>query len=431
MEQQFGPLAIAPKGPAASVRRPQSAGGVVLSIIEKEQILEQRPLDQTRALTFGRTRDNDIVLPDQAISRRHFKLERHNGSWTIVDLNSTNGVLLGGERLDPFVRTTWDGDTPIKVGPYLLTLDTSIAGRAPRMVEARPAPPPAAATPPETAHVADDVDALSDSDDAPILQLEPATLRVEPDKSGTLQLTIYNRSGRLQQFDLMVSGVPQEWVSLSTTRVVVAANGAQTVQLQVRPTIQGAPVEAGEQPIALHAYTRNKQGMAGVARGKIIVAPLHRFQLQVDESRHGTGVASVITITNQGNIGDVYNIRAHDEEDALNFRARHWQMMLTPGTDANRRVLIKPKRQPLVGTPKTHPYSLSVKSDSGLKETYEGLVTVRPIVSIQFVIALLAIILLGALAIWAVNAFAAGPIAAAVGSASIESTLRGLLALLR
>ncbi|HXA53332.1 MAG TPA: DUF3662 and FHA domain-containing protein [Solirubrobacteraceae bacterium] len=48
---------------------------------------------------IGRSRDCDIVLDDVGISRRHAHIHPTVEGWTIEDLQSTNGVLLNGERL--------------------------------------------------------------------------------------------------------------------------------------------------------------------------------------------------------------------------------------------------------------------------------------------------------------------------------------------
>ncbi len=42
--------------------------------------------------TIGRSNDNDIVLNDFSVSRRHATLRRENDAWVIYDNQSTNGV---------------------------------------------------------------------------------------------------------------------------------------------------------------------------------------------------------------------------------------------------------------------------------------------------------------------------------------------------
>ncbi|HWX95294.1 MAG TPA: DUF3662 and FHA domain-containing protein [Solirubrobacteraceae bacterium] len=49
--------------------------------------------------TIGRSRDCDIVLEDSGISRRHAEIRPVADGWTLVDLGSTNGVLVNGRKL--------------------------------------------------------------------------------------------------------------------------------------------------------------------------------------------------------------------------------------------------------------------------------------------------------------------------------------------
>lgn len=51
------------------------------------------------SLTFGRAPDNDIVLEDAQVSRYHAVLQRQGNEIIIQDLESTNGVLVNGERI--------------------------------------------------------------------------------------------------------------------------------------------------------------------------------------------------------------------------------------------------------------------------------------------------------------------------------------------
>ena len=49
---------------------------------------------------IGRSDEADCVLPDPNISRRHAELRLSgDGSWEIVDLNSTNGIKVNGRRM--------------------------------------------------------------------------------------------------------------------------------------------------------------------------------------------------------------------------------------------------------------------------------------------------------------------------------------------
>jgi DNA-binding NtrC family response regulator len=51
-------------------------------------------------MEIGREPSCDLVLPEASVSRVHARLERRGDGWWIVDAGSTNGVLVGGTRVD-------------------------------------------------------------------------------------------------------------------------------------------------------------------------------------------------------------------------------------------------------------------------------------------------------------------------------------------
>ncbi|MBT8491437.1 MAG: FHA domain-containing protein [Deltaproteobacteria bacterium] len=53
-------------------------------------------LDKSR-LVIGRTDENDVWINHRSISRHHAELVEENGRWSIVDLQSSNGVRVNGE----------------------------------------------------------------------------------------------------------------------------------------------------------------------------------------------------------------------------------------------------------------------------------------------------------------------------------------------
>ncbi|MBV9277223.1 MAG: DUF3662 domain-containing protein [Candidatus Eremiobacteraeota bacterium] len=55
------------------------------------------PLDRT--LAIGRSTTNDVILSDPRISRRHARIETSSGGPILVDLDSTNGTFVDGQRV--------------------------------------------------------------------------------------------------------------------------------------------------------------------------------------------------------------------------------------------------------------------------------------------------------------------------------------------
>jgi hypothetical protein len=76
-----------------------------------------------RGGVIGRSRDCDVVLADENVSRRHAEVRPSGGSWIVKDLGSTNGVKVNGQRLDPArPQSLKRGDT-IELGTSRVTFD--------------------------------------------------------------------------------------------------------------------------------------------------------------------------------------------------------------------------------------------------------------------------------------------------------------------
>jgi predicted component of type VI protein secretion system len=72
-------------------------------------------------LRIGRGDQNDVVLrdPNKTVSRFHAELRHDGASYVLIDLNSQNGIWMGGRRQPKITLAT---DIPVTLGNYTLTL---------------------------------------------------------------------------------------------------------------------------------------------------------------------------------------------------------------------------------------------------------------------------------------------------------------------
>lgn len=56
------------------------------------------PLDR-EVINIGRMLDNDLVIDDPRVSRRHAQLRAVKGHFVLYDLNSTGGIFVNGRRI--------------------------------------------------------------------------------------------------------------------------------------------------------------------------------------------------------------------------------------------------------------------------------------------------------------------------------------------
>jgi len=90
------PPAAAPAAPAQETDvHPENMGRLVClsnNFPGQEWVLD-KPI-----MVVGRTDDNDIVINHRSISRHHARVTEENGRYTIVDMQSSNGVRVNGEE---------------------------------------------------------------------------------------------------------------------------------------------------------------------------------------------------------------------------------------------------------------------------------------------------------------------------------------------
>jgi FHA domain len=72
----------------------------------------------TEPLLVGRAGSSDVVLQSDEVSRSHCRLVPGDGGLTVIDLQSTNGTFLGGQRMT--APTVVPQGAEMKVGPYTL-----------------------------------------------------------------------------------------------------------------------------------------------------------------------------------------------------------------------------------------------------------------------------------------------------------------------
>lgn len=117
----------------------------------------QRLVVKTPVVNIGRADYNDLILPDESVSTAHAKLQRREGVWVLVDLDSTNGTFVDGERIAKGGESPLAPGATVRFGEISLVFEPTddalgvAKGGGTRMMEAmKPAaaPPPAKPKPP-------------------------------------------------------------------------------------------------------------------------------------------------------------------------------------------------------------------------------------------------------------------------------------------
>ncbi len=98
-------------------------------IVKYEDKIIERVVTEKKRLSIGRTQDNDIVLDNRGVSRKHALIELNPNGAVIIDNESLNGTFINNRRVtEEFLK---DNDE-ITIGKYNLVYHQSIS-RDPRL----------------------------------------------------------------------------------------------------------------------------------------------------------------------------------------------------------------------------------------------------------------------------------------------------------
>jgi pSer/pThr/pTyr-binding forkhead associated (FHA) protein len=77
------------------------------------------PLSPTGQTSIGRSRRNDIVVPEDGASAQHCRIDREGDSYVLHDLGATNGTWVNGART---ARAVLQHGDRLKVGETVFTV---------------------------------------------------------------------------------------------------------------------------------------------------------------------------------------------------------------------------------------------------------------------------------------------------------------------
>jgi hypothetical protein len=126
-----------PQQPSAAARpappppqRPVTAGPAPVGGTGQAKLITVNPVAPLPAeysllkeeLSLGRGTENDLVVPHASVSRTHARIQRRNGTYQLIDLNSTNGTFLNDQPVH--------GSVPLPPGSEVRLGEVSFIFRA-------------------------------------------------------------------------------------------------------------------------------------------------------------------------------------------------------------------------------------------------------------------------------------------------------------
>ena len=92
-------------------------------IVKYDDKIIERVVSEKKRMTIGRTADNDIVLENRGVSRRHAQIEFNENAAVVIDNESLNGTFVNNRKVNEEVLR--DGDM-ITIGKYSLIYHSQV-----------------------------------------------------------------------------------------------------------------------------------------------------------------------------------------------------------------------------------------------------------------------------------------------------------------
>jgi pSer/pThr/pTyr-binding forkhead associated (FHA) protein len=114
--EEAHPVESPAAAPAAQEVTPKATGDNPVLIIRDQENREEIYDIPNGVTLIGRAPENDIILLESKISRRHARITREGSGCTLEDLGSSNGTWLNGERTPPHKPLPLHENDLLKIG---------------------------------------------------------------------------------------------------------------------------------------------------------------------------------------------------------------------------------------------------------------------------------------------------------------------------
>jgi eukaryotic-like serine/threonine-protein kinase len=347
-------------------------------------IQKQGEADYTHELkkavvVIGRSQACDIVLDAPGVSRQHTRLERTATGWQISDMGSSNGTWVKESQLLPHIPETWEPGSVARIGPYFIRwqpagtavqADTSLTKTAPHT----------------------DVTQLLTMDGQLGVMVDPTNAEVRPGGRTQVQVELSNQGTRIDHFELGLSGLPAEWVTLPTEPVQLMPGGRSLLSLTIHPP-RDSNAEAGRHTYQLTIKSASTGKQVADIEGSVTVEPFTGFSFDAHPTRLVNKGVCRISLQNEGNSEAVFEVSGRDPGGVVDFIGEESAVTVPPGQSVELPLRIQPQKRPFLGKTEVHPFQVQARTTTGESQQKQGVLEVRSRFSI-WTIAIIPVLLM-------------------------------------
>ena len=337
-------------------------------------------------MTVGSKPDNDIVLDDPLVAQYHARIERGDGHYQVIDLNSVSGTFLGDLRLHAGVPVEWAPDVTLRIGENWLGLRPAGGEAVPE--ETVPSQALAAQNQALTAPsqaLAEPGQALPEIDPNLIhwsagkqIGVYAATEQVSiaPGNSSTVSMVLYNQGQSTDHFRLNVSGVPLSWLGSIPSVETVPAQAEQQADLLI--DLPQAPTSrAGRHVVTVQVTSQEMPTEQVEVTITLTVLAYANFSCTLYPETHAPDKPAQVKIENLGNMPETFSISVNDPSGKLKIELGSEQCKIAEGESALVDLHVTPPVDLLGFEKRAYPFTLEVRSGAGQAQTFDFSVTSR------------------------------------------------------
>ncbi|MCP5094401.1 MAG: tandem-95 repeat protein, partial [Chloroflexi bacterium] len=365
-------------------------------------------------LSIGRLRDNDIVLETPDVSRRHAELSHTSEGWQVMDLASTSGTHIGGNRLPAHTPQKWDTQHAFQIGPYQIRWQgdkpVSTSQRSyererlgnmgpiptgipdgPRRLQVTPDRSPLAVdmSPQMINQPANEAGFRQDPPVPPgAMQVNslngrfraithPNTVEVTPGEQTDVIIELQNLGQTADYFQFHISGIDTGWITVLRDAVQLAPQEKASLSFTVQPPLHSSS-KAGVHSFHLHIETASNPRETAVINGKLTIKPFHSFSIDMQPIQLNAKETCQVTIQNNSNTAATYSIIGHDSAGMIQFEGQRGHIKVNSGEFATIPITLLPIKRPFIGSPQLHTFDMRVTGQDKQQETRSGQLTIKP-----------------------------------------------------
>jgi eukaryotic-like serine/threonine-protein kinase len=316
---------------------------------------------------LGRESDNDVVLPDEGVSRHHVRIQATSLGWEVVDLGGTNGTWLNDRQMNANEAAAISPGSQLRVGPYKLTLKGPEVATTEALLAHLPSPVPQAATP-----LPSNEAATTTGTPAPLaLFLANDTFAVDPGEEITITAEVVSHSEIDDRVSLRIEGLPSEWITSPHEFVSVPAGQTVPITVSIRPPRQ-PDTPTGRQRFRLTLKSQRHENIGVATSASLQLSAFTAFEANMSTEQLQVPGIVVVAIRNIGNVASDFSLVARERQGGLRFQGERGRIRLEPNQLAQVELQLEPRQQNLFGSRDLYLFEVEVVSSAGGRQVLSG-----------------------------------------------------------